>query len=68
VSESHLFKETQHGAQSFGDRRGGIVVEDLLREVIVVEGRRRDRGVGVRSKGAFVQARDESRKQFTLAD
>jgi len=40
----------------------------LLGEAIVVKGGRRDRGVGVRSKGAFVQARDESRKQFTLAD
>lgn len=56
VSEGHLFKKTQHRTQSFVDRRAGIVVEDLLREMIVVKSGRRDRGVGVRSKGTFVHA------------
>ena len=68
MRERHLFKKTEHRTQSFVDRCGGVVLEDLLCEAIVVKGGRRDRGVGVRSKGAFVQARDESRKQFTLAD
>jgi hypothetical protein len=56
VSEGHLFKKTQHRTQPLVDRRGGIVVEDLLREMIVAKSGRRDRGVGVRSKGTFVHA------------
>ena len=68
VSEGHLFKQTQHSTQSFVDRRAGIVLEDLLREVVVVKSGRRDRGVGVRSKGAGVEARDERREQLALAD
>jgi hypothetical protein len=56
MRECHLFEKTQHRTQSFIDRRADIVLEDLLREVIVVKGGRRDRGVGVRSKGAVVHA------------
>jgi hypothetical protein len=56
VREGHLVKKTQHCTQPFVDWRTGIVIEDLLCEVIVVKGGRRDRGVGVRSKGALVHA------------
>jgi hypothetical protein len=56
VSESHFFEKAQHRTQPFVDWRAGIVVEDLLREVLVAKGGRRDRGVGVRSKGALVDA------------
>jgi hypothetical protein len=56
VRERHLFEKTEHRTQSFVDGRAGIVIEDVLREVSVVKGGRRDRGVALRSKGAFVQA------------
>jgi hypothetical protein len=68
VAERHLFQETQYGPYAFIDRRVGVVIEDLLGKLVVLESGRRDRGVAVRSKGASVQARDKRGKEFTLSD
>ena len=68
VIECHLLEKAQYGPQPIVDRRADVVIEDLLCKVVVVKSGRRDRGVGVRSKGAGVEARDERREQLALAD
>ena len=68
MTERHLLEQAKRGAEAFVDWRGRVVVEDLLDQRVVTEGGRRDRGVSVGSKMTLVQAGDERRKQFALAD
>ena len=68
VVKRHLGEEPEGGAQPLVDGRRGVVVEDLFGQRFIVESGRRDRGVGVGSKMAPIQPRDESRKQLALSD
>jgi hypothetical protein len=56
VVERHLLEQAERRAERVADRRRPVVVQDLLDEVTALEGRRRDRGVGIRSKVTPVQA------------
>jgi hypothetical protein len=56
VVERDLLEQAERRAELVADRRCRVVVQDLVDEVTVVEGGRRDRGVGIRSKGTLVQA------------
>jgi hypothetical protein len=66
--EGHLLEQPQRGAKPFADRRCRVFVQNLLDQETVVEGGRRDRGVGIRSKVALIQARHESGEQLALAN
>jgi hypothetical protein len=66
--QCHCLEEAEHGTQPFFNRCARIVIEDLLRDEFVVKGGRRDRGVGIRSKVAGIEAGHERRKELPLAD
>ena len=66
--ECHLLEQSQRCAKLFADRRGRVLVQNLLDEEIAVESGRRDRGVGIRSKVALIHARHECGEQLTLAN
>jgi len=52
--ERHLFQQAQRCAKPLADRRAGVFVQYLLDERLTIEGGRRDRGVGIRSKVALI--------------
>jgi hypothetical protein len=66
--ESHLLEQPQSQAKLLADRRCRVIVQNLLDQQIAVKSGRRDRGVGVRSKVALIQARHECREQLALAN
>jgi hypothetical protein len=66
--QRHLFEKPERAAQLLIDRRAGVVVQNTLRQVIVLESGRRDRGVSVRSKLTVIQSRHKGGKQFALAN
>jgi hypothetical protein len=66
--ECHLLEQPQRCAKLFADRSCRVLVQNLLDEKIVVEGGRRDRGVGIRSKVALIHARHERSEQLALAN
>ena len=66
--ECHFLEQGQRGAKLLADRRARVLVQDLLDEEIAIEGRRRDRGVGVRSKVAPVHPRHERGEQLALPE
>jgi hypothetical protein len=66
--ECHLLEQPQRCAKLFADRGCRVLVQNLLDEKIVVEGGRRDRGVGIRSKGALIHVRHERGEQLALAN
>jgi hypothetical protein len=68
VIEGHFAEQLKRRAKPAGNRRGLVVVKDLLDEGGIFDCRRRDRGVRVRSKMAPVQPRNKRRKQLALAD
>jgi hypothetical protein len=65
--ECHLSQEPQRCAKLYADRRYRVLVQDLLDYEIAIEGGRRDRGVGIRSKMALIHARHECGEQLALA-
>jgi hypothetical protein len=65
--QRHLAQEAQGGLEFGINCRGLEIVEDLFRERFI-EGDRRDRGVGIRSKHALVEPRHEGSKQLAFAD
>jgi hypothetical protein len=65
--ERHLFQQAQRCAKPLADRRAGVFVQYLLDERLTIEGGRRDRGVGIRSKVALIHPRHECREQLALA-
>jgi hypothetical protein len=68
VVERHLPEQAKRRPKRLANRRCRVVVQDLLNEVTIVEGGRRDRGVGVRSKVTLVEARHECGEELALAD
>jgi hypothetical protein len=68
VVERHFLEQPQRGAQLLVDGRRGVVVENLLRQRVASERGCRDRGMGVGSKQALIQARHERGEQLTLGD
>ena len=66
--EGHLLEQRQCRAKLLADRRACVLIQNLLDEEIAVEGRRRDRGVGIRSKVAPVHPRHECGEQLALPD
>lgn len=65
--QRHLAQEAQGGLQLGINGCRLEIVEDPFRECFV-EGDRRDRGVGIGSKHALVEPRDEGGKQLAFAD
>jgi hypothetical protein len=68
VIQRHLFQEAERGAELVVNRRGGVIVQDLPDEVIVVEGRCRDRGMSVRSKVTLIQPRYKGGEELAVSD
>lgn len=66
--ECHLLNQRQCCAEFFADRRRRVVVQNLLDQGIAMESGRRDRGVGIRSKVALIQAGHERGEQLALAN
>ena len=66
--ECHLLEQSERGAKRFANRRRVVVAQNLLDEDIAVEGGRRDRGMGIRSKVALIYARHECGEQLALPD
>jgi hypothetical protein len=65
--EGHLLEQRQCCAKLLADRRACVLSQNLLDEGLAVEGGRRDRGVGVRSKVALIHPRHECGEQFSLS-
>ncbi len=66
--QRHLSQEPERRPQFGVDRGRGIIVQYLLNQVGVLKGVRRNCGVGVGSKLALVETRNECGKQLALAD
>jgi hypothetical protein len=52
----HRLEQPKRGSELVVNRRRGVVVQHLLCQAFAFQGRRRDRGVCVRSKVALIQA------------
>ena len=66
--ECHLLEQAQRCAKLLADRRCRVIVQNLFDEEIAIEGGRRDRGVGIRSKVAPIHTRHECGEQLALPD
>jgi hypothetical protein len=68
VIERHLLQQAERCSKALVDGRRRVVVQNLSRQGVVLEGGCRDRGMGIRSKLALIQARHEGGEQLTLAN
>jgi hypothetical protein len=68
VIQSHLLQEAERLSELVIDRGSGVVDKNLLSEPVISESRRRDRGVGIRSKRTLIQTRHEGSEQLAFSD